>query len=138
MWRRAINIFSYLHLVVHETPGKSLETFLIFLPTRYHTSHTYSIDSILSTLSKLFISVLIYLYLSNGNLNSNFAIKMSKPYGLTPNKSTIDKSPPRIACANMDYSDFVIDVVPLTMVPGHVLTIRRARTLIGKRLCLQL
>lgn len=33
----------------------------------------------------------------------------------------------------MDYSDVVIDVVPLSMVPGHTPTKRRARTPIGKK-----
>lgn len=93
MWRRAINIFSSLHLVVHETPSKSLQTFLIFILTLHNISLTYSIDSILSTFSKLFIIILAYFHLSIVNLNSKSVIKMSKPSGLTPRKSTIGQSP---------------------------------------------
>lgn len=119
--------------MVHETPGKLLQMFLIFPSTRHHLSHTYSIDSILSTLNKVLISVLIFHHLSTVNLNSKTGIKMSKPFGSTPSKSTIDQSPPRIACANMDYSDVVIDVVPLFMVPRYVPTKRRASTPTGKK-----
>ncbi|XP_050889941.1 uncharacterized protein LOC127095271 [Lathyrus oleraceus] len=53
---------------------------------------------------------------------------MSKLSGLTPSKNTIDQSPPRIACANVDHSDVVTDVGPLSIVPRHVPTKRRART----------
>ncbi|KAI5387401.1 hypothetical protein KIW84_073508 [Lathyrus oleraceus] len=58
---------------------------------------------------------------------------MSKPSDSTPSKSIIDQSPHRIACANMDYLDVVTDVIPLSMVPRHVPTKRRARTHTGKK-----
>ncbi|XP_050917850.1 uncharacterized protein LOC127135075 [Lathyrus oleraceus] len=53
---------------------------------------------------------------------------MSKPSSSTPRKSTKDQSAPRIACANVDHSDVVTDVVPLSIVPGHVPTKRRPIT----------
>ena len=58
---------------------------------------------------------------------------MSKPFGSTPCKSTIDQLVPRIACANMDHSDVITDDVPLSIVLGHVPTKRRARTPTGKK-----
>lgn len=45
----------------------------------------------------------------------------------------MDQSVPMIACANMDYSDVVTDVIHLSVVTGHVPTKRRARTPTGKK-----
>ncbi|XP_050889545.1 uncharacterized protein LOC127094811 [Lathyrus oleraceus] len=53
---------------------------------------------------------------------------MSKNSGSTPSKITIDQSPPRIACANVDHSNVLTDVVPLTIALGYIPTKRRAKT----------
>ncbi|KAI5435395.1 hypothetical protein KIW84_021995 [Lathyrus oleraceus] len=53
---------------------------------------------------------------------------MSKPFGSTPRKSTKDQLTSRITCPNMDHSDVIIGVGPLSIVLGHVPTKRRART----------
>ncbi|KAI5401313.1 hypothetical protein KIW84_065965 [Lathyrus oleraceus] len=58
---------------------------------------------------------------------------MSKPSSSTPSKSTKDQLVPMIVFANVDHSDVVTDVVPLSIVPGHVPTKRRARTPIMKK-----
>ncbi|KAI5407033.1 hypothetical protein KIW84_053334 [Lathyrus oleraceus] len=60
-------------------------------------------------------------------------MKMSKPSGSTPSKSTKDKSAPRISCANVDHSDVVTNFVPLSIIPRHVPTKRRDRTLNVKK-----
>ncbi|KAI5398626.1 hypothetical protein KIW84_064118 [Lathyrus oleraceus] len=52
-------------------------------------------------------------------------------------KNTNDQSAPRIAYGNMDHSDAITDFVPLSIVLGHVLIKRRARTPTVKRLSLQ-
>lgn len=58
---------------------------------------------------------------------------MSKPYGSTPSKNTKDQSTPRIACDNVDHSDIVNDIIPLSIVLGQVPTKRRAKKPIVKK-----
>lgn len=115
--------------MVHKTQGKSLQTFLIF-PTR-HPTYCINIGHatliILTTFSLNFI--LGYLHLTTFSLISqNQNSKMYQPYVSTPNKHTKEQSNPRNIGTDVDYSEVITDVVPLSMVPGHATPIRKPRT----------
>lgn len=129
MWRHENHIFSSLHLMVHETPGKSLQTFLMF-----QTRHpTYVINIAHSTLRNMLIIVLGYLHLTTLSLNfisQNQNSKMSQASVSTTSKRTKEKLNPRIVYTN---SEVINDVVPLSIVHSHTTPIRNPRKTASKK-----
>lgn len=58
---------------------------------------------------------------------------MSQPSVSTPSRRTKEQSNPRIVCIDVDHSEVVIDIVPLSIILVHVTPIRKPRTTSSKK-----
>lgn len=117
--------------MVHKTQGISLQSFLIF-PTRHPS---YSINIIHATFFILSLNLtLSHFHLSIFSLQSIPKIsKMSQPFVSTPRKHTEEQSNPKNIATEINLSDVITDVIPLSMVHVHATPIRKARTFVSRK-----